>query len=134
MEKPAGISPRDVFGYLLITVGIIIVLLSLWNGYSIFKGTTKPVALFSLPGIPMDLTKSMTAQLPEAQRALLPPSKPEEVISAKSVNDPLNLFTHIFLLGFFATLGSKIALIGVDLTRPYVVKFRPPNKTSVLEP
>lgn len=128
MEKPAGTSGRDIVGYLLIVIGVGIILASLWNGYSIFKGTTKPVALFSLPGISMDLTKSIASQLPEAQKAMLPPTKPEEVIPAKSVNDPLNLFTHIFLLGFFATIGSKIAMIGIDLTRPYVIKVRPPEK------
>src|SRR5258706_3429940 len=131
MEKSAGVSGRDIVGYLLILIGIGIIAASLWNGYSIFKGTAKPVALFSLPGISMDLTKSIAQQLPESQRAMLPQSKPEEVIPAKSVNDPLNLFTHIFLLGFFATIGAKIAGIGVDLTRPYVVKFRPPTKSSI---
>jgi hypothetical protein len=122
MEKTAGVSSRDIVGYLLIIIGVSIILTSLWNGYSIFQRTTKPVALFSLPGISMGLTKIMAAQLPDSQSSAPQTATAEEIIPAKSVNDPLNLFTHIFLLGFFATIGSKIAIIGVDLTRPYIIK------------
>ncbi len=40
------------------------------------------------------------------------------------VNAPLNLFTYLMLMGFFASIGMKIATVGTYLVRPIVVKLR----------
>lgn len=128
MEKPNGITLRDSIGYLLLIIGLLIIVVSLFNAYSLLSGKSKPSQLFSLPGISVDLTKSITAQLPQTQQNL-PASKQEELFPAQSVNEPLNLFTHLFFLGFFVTAGAKIAGIGIDMTRPYVIKApsKPPQ-------
>lgn len=74
----------------------------------------------------MDMAAPLMASLPKELRDAgirIPPSS-QEIISGEMVNQPLNLFTHIFFMGFLSSIGMKVASVGVMLLRPIVVKVK----------
>ena len=112
-------------GYILLVFGIIIILFSGLNVYLVFTGKIKPVAVFGLSGIQLDLGKLISNSLPTGA---LPPgttlSQKEEIIPSQLINDPLNLTAHLFFMGFMGSVGYKLGSLGVMLLRPVVVKMK----------
>lgn len=103
-------------GYLLLALGLIIILLSALNIYLIFTGQSRPAHIFNLSGINLDLS-TLGLGLPTKAGST-------QVISANELNDSVNFFAHIFVVGFFVNVGFKIAQLGIELLRPVVVKLR----------
>ena len=104
---------EKIVGYTLLVIGIIVIVLSALNIYAVFTGQMLPVQLFHLNGISLDLSQYTGVK-----------AKPAELIPAETLNQTSNLAAHLFLMGFIASMGQKLASLGVELVRPIVVKLR----------
>lgn len=118
-----GMSEK-VVGYILLSVGILIILGSVFNVYQVFNKQASPVNLFSFPGISIDLGKVVASQLPKDVTLPQSTAMQQEIIPAKMINESANIAAHLFLMGFIASAGYKIASLGVEMLRPIQVKVR----------
>jgi len=101
---------EKIIGYLLIIAGIFVIFLSAFNGYQILTKKTQPVKILNLQGVNINLSQTTGIKQP-----------PVELISAKDLNNTLNFFAHLAVLGFFLNVGFKIASLGVNLVRPIII-------------
>jgi hypothetical protein len=121
--------PEKVLGYVLLTVGLVVITFTAWNVWQVFSGKAEPVQIFNFEGISLDPSQ-FTPQInvPEGMEGLIPQrsqkSEPVEFISPEYLNETANLFAHIMLMGFIASIGGRFASIGVQLMRPIEVKLR----------
>jgi hypothetical protein len=97
---------EKIIGYFLIIAGIFVIFLSGFNGYQILTKKTQPVKILNLKGISIDLSQTTGIKQP-----------PVELISTKDLNETLNLFAYLTILGFFLNVGFKIASLGVNLIK-----------------
>lgn len=104
-------------GYILITVGILLILFSALHIFNIFSKNTRAVEVFSFSGIefPVETLTGIKSQSKD------PPKL--ELLSQDKLNDPLNLFANIIIMGFFSTIGYKLAGIGAMLVRPVKINM-----------
>jgi len=116
---------EKIVGYLLIAAGIIVIVISSLNVLGLFTGKIKPVNLFSLSGVNINLS-TLVAGIPDQKEILDQPTgnTNTEIIDSDVINSPLNLFAHIFLMGFFVTAGGRISSIGTKLVRPIKVSLK----------
>jgi hypothetical protein len=70
----------------------------------------------STTNLPPEIVKALKLEAQKSQKM--------EIISAEMINTPLNFYAHLFFMGFLATIGYKIASLGVMLVRPLIVKVR----------
>jgi hypothetical protein len=114
---------EKLVGYALLVVGVSIVLLPAYNVYQVFEKEKQVIEFFSFEGVSVDITSGFVNQLDPALKSQLVESEPEktEIVSADQINKPLNLFTHVFFMGFFLNVGYKIAMLGVELLRTVTV-------------
>lgn len=117
---------EKITGYTLLVCGIALILFCAFNVYFVFTKQAQPVQLFSFPAISFDMSQSLTAGLPPEIARSLPKTaaKPTELISANMLNQTSNIFAHLFLMGFLASIGEKLASLGIQLVRPIVVKSK----------
>lgn len=101
---------EKVIGYILLSVGILLILFTAFNIISVFTGSAKPVQMFNFEGIGVN-TSDLDLDL----------------VSPDLINQTSNLFAHIFLMGFISTVGFKLASLGTMLVRPIVVKVKEAN-------
>ena len=116
-----NIVKEKVIGYALLTVGILIILYAAFSVYSVFTKKQKPVDVFNLPGISLDLSGLVGSDLSPEERMLMKEKNVNtkaELISPEVLNTPLNYTFHILFMGFIASIGFKIANIGTLLVRP----------------
>ncbi len=121
---------EKVTGYTLVLIGIVIILFSGFSVYQVFTAKEKPVQLFHFPGISINMANLMgngdglsaeQAAAFEKQKAQV---KPQEIISSELLNDSSNIGAHMLLMGFIASIGYKIASLGIQFVRPIVVKMK----------
>lgn len=119
---------EKVVGYSLLTVGIIIILLCGLNVFQIFNKQARPVQFFNFPGISIDLGSAISGSLPPEQKALVAlqmgDKAKQEIVPAEVLNDSSNVAIHLFFMGFLASIGYRIASVGVELIRPVIVRVR----------
>ena len=117
---------EKVLGYILLVVGIIIISIPLFIVYSIYNKSQKPVEIFNLPGISLDYSSIVGGEIPEAElnKAKNEGKLKTELVGAEILNQPLNLFANIILLGFIVNVGFKVASLGVQFLRPIKVNLR----------
>ncbi len=124
-----------VIGYGLVAVGVLIMLLSLFQVYRVFTKQAQVVQFFSFQGVKIDLgalaPQIDTSALDKVRTSLnLPPSTSSpsrsvaetEIIPAEVLNGPANLGVYMLFMGFVLNLGYKIADLGTKLVRPIYVK------------
>lgn len=125
---------EKVIGYSLIIVGILTILFSATSVYLVFTKKSEPVKLFTLQGIGLDLGNLFSDSLPPEATQLLNQNRGKstrtEIISADLINDTSNIFAHLLLMGFIASIGYKLASLGVMLVRPIVVKLKSKEVTA----
>lgn len=126
---------EKILGYILISFGIMAIIYAVLSVYSVFTKKSKPVQLFNFEGISLDASQ-LVPQVPQDLPDNLPPeasqllnqqnlsSQKAELIPASVLNDSTNIFAHLFLMGFIASAGQKIASLGTRLVRPINVKLR----------
>lgn len=110
--------PDKVIGYILLISGILIILLAGFSVYQAFTGNTKPFNLFNFSNIPLTTTQTVETS-DEGAKVSQNVNIPADIL-----NDPINLIAHIFLMGFVATVGFRIASLGTMMARPIVVKLK----------
>ena len=106
---------EKITGYILLTVGIGIILISALNIFMVVTGQAKPFQIFNFPAIGLDLNSALGLPTKGAT---------SQLVSASMINDTTNLLAQIFIVGFFVNVGYKIASLGIELLRPVVVKLR----------
>ena len=111
---------EKVVGYILLTAGIIIIILSSLSVYYVFKEKAKPFDIFKLPGISIDLSNLAAGEIPGNASADLK----TELVDAEIINKPMNLVAHVLLMGFMVNVGFKIATLGVQMVRPIKVNLK----------
>lgn len=123
-----------VTGFILLTVGILIILFSAFGVYNVFSGRQKPFPLFNMPGISIDASSIVGSDLPPgASSSLKPGGSKIELVQAQVLNDSSNILAYLFFMGFVASIGYKIGALGAMLARPVVVKLKTPNGELVSE-
>ena len=118
---------EKVTGYILLAAGILLIVLATFSVYSVFTKKSKPVELFNLGGISLDLSQMLGGDLSPAQREQLTRSNIQtetEIVKEGLVNTPLNYAAHLMLMGFISGAGFKIAKLGVMFLRPIKVKLK----------
>ncbi len=115
---------EKIVGYMLIVIGVLIIVFSGISVYLVFTKHAQPVQLFNFSGISLDVGKLMAGALPPQAQTTSLPSMKQEFISSDMINGPLNLSLHLFLMGFLASVGQKLASLGTMLVRPIVVKVK----------
>ena len=118
---------EKIVGYGLLVLGLLIICLSIFSVFAVFTGMFEPAQLFNLEGVSVsfDVGKMIGSSLPPEFSSQLPQQEAQKVepISADLLNGSLNLFFHLFLMGFVMGGGYKIALIGTQLVRTITVKL-----------
>jgi hypothetical protein len=126
---------EKILGIILLFTGILIMFVSGWNLYEVFTKHAQPVRVFSLRGISIDPTQLVAGNLPPqvAQQMKTNPSgsTPMEIFPAESLNAIINLMAHVILMGFIASIGYRLASLGVQLIRTLVVKY---NVKETIQP
>lgn len=118
---------EKVAGYVLLVTGVVVMLVAGLSVYMVFTKRAEPVQLFTGAGISLDLS-SLGGNLNALNNAGVnnPKSqtKPADIIPAALLNDTSNLFAHVFLMSFLASIGFKLATLGVQMLRPIVIKLK----------
>ena len=115
-----------IIGYILFVAGILIILYSAFSVYRVFTKGFEPVRLFDFQGIGLDASSLIGSDLSTEQKALLNQSGAQsklEIIPANLINQTSNVMAHLLLMGFLASVGYKIANLGILMLRPVVVKL-----------
>lgn len=108
-------------GYALLGVGVGIILIAAISVLLVFTKSVQPVQLFNFQGVSLDLS-SVVPTLPGTTRTAQ--NTTTELLPSNVLNDTSNVFAHVFLMGFIASVGGRIANLGVQLLRPVEVKVR----------
>ena len=114
---------EKIVGYILLSLGVFAILFSVFNVYQVFTKKAQPIDLFSFESVSLDLSK-LAEQAPENA------DLKQELLSSDKLNKPLNIAAHLFFMGFVASTGFKVAILGVQLLRPIKVELR---ESKVLE-
>lgn len=118
---------EKITGYILIVLGLAIVCIAGWNGLMVFTGKAEPIRIFISSQIPSSAT-----QIPQSSgqsNAVLASLQP--VLSSlvgqtmgPNMEKPINITIHFLILGFFVTIGFRIASIGAMLIRSITYKIK----------
>ena len=119
---------EKILGYTLLTVGILTILFSAFSVYSIFTKKSKPAQLFNFQGLGIDASQMFSQSLPPGVASLMPNppagGQKTELIPGSMLNESSNIFAHLLLMGFIASIGFKLASLGTMLVRPINVKLK----------
>jgi len=109
---------KEMLGMCFIFAGILILLFTFYEAYVLFKGFTNGSIV-----IPMNTNGNVSIQanngtLDKAALDQLGQSIADSVIRAFPLNAYFGYVLSVFLLGIFASVGYKIAKLGIDLSNP----------------
>jgi len=101
---------NKIIGYVLLAVGILLIIIPLWQTYNIFTGKTTPAQVFAKPAT-LKVNENVGAMdvQGQMQNALI------KVLPVEAINNTLNLTTWLVLMWILMFGGGKIAEIGVKL-------------------
>jgi hypothetical protein len=109
---------EKTLGYFLLFLGIGIILLAALRVYVVFDTEAEPMQIIdqqsnigfdmNIPGGPLGQDMKVPVQLGQLQPIL----------------SLVNHLVYLIFMGFMASIGYKIAMIGVNLIRPIVVKAK----------
>lgn len=117
---------EKILGYILLLVGLVVTVVPVVSVYRVFKGVEAPYKLFSFEALNLDLGGLIPRDLPPEQMAMIESQGVEtttELLPSNVLNDPMNLFAHVVLMGFISSLGFKLAQLGTLLVRPIKVRL-----------
>lgn len=134
-------SREKVVGWILLSFGLLLILLSLVFIFLVFTGRTKPPEVMNVAAPSLELS-SLTGsiELPPQLRAQgfsisQNDQKPagQKIIPDDVFNFYINSGIFYLLMMFVASTGSKVAGIGVSLIKEIKVKVRDDNRDLHLE-
>jgi hypothetical protein len=103
---------NKTIGYALIIVGLLLIILPLWQTYNIFTGNATPAEVFKNPAsLDVDPNVSAFDAQGQMQNALI------KILPIDFINNTLNLMTWMILLWVLIYGGGKLADIGVKMIR-----------------
>lgn len=114
---------EKVTGYTLLAIGILAILLPAYSVFNIFQGNSLPFNFATIQSIEIDYAQlagsgeGLTGEqkiMFEKQKESLPK---QEILNGGEASKLVNLGAHIFIMGFFASIGARIAAIGVSLIK-----------------
>jgi hypothetical protein len=99
-------------GYILLIIGMLLIVVPLWQTYNIFTGKALPAQVFIRP-IALTENKNVSAfdVQGQVQNALI------KVVPVDFIDETLNLITWLLLMFILIYGGGKIADIGVKLIK-----------------
>lgn len=99
-----------ILGIILLIVGLLLIILPLWQTYSIFTGKAMPAQVFKKPVV-LQMNQNVSALdiQGQIQNALI------KVIPIDFIDNTLNLITWLILVWILMYGGGQIAGIGVKL-------------------
>ena len=100
------VTTDKIIGYVLLVVGLILIIFAAYSMLDVFIGTREPPSILKI--------NSITISVPVGLGA--PPEK-IELLSGTDVSKIANLGLWYILMFFFASIGSKIGGLGVQLIR-----------------
>jgi len=129
---------EKVAGYLLLIAGVMIILFCGVNVYMVFTNKLEMVNVFRFPGIFIDSkqlvntpeidTSELTDEQARMVESMIENREKEdsqiEILPGVILNRTSNLIAHVVLMGFLASIGYKLASLGVLMLRPIVVKLK----------
>jgi hypothetical protein len=121
---------EKVTGYLFIVVGLTIAGFAAFSVYSVFTAKTMPVSLFTFDAV----TIPLGALLGGGEVPVEMVDTNIEIFPAEILKKTTNTFAHLFLMGFIASIGFRVAQIGATLVRPIIVKADGKKMASILDP
>jgi len=103
---------NKIIGYVLLLVGILLIIMPLWQTYNIFTGKSMPSQVFKKP-VALQINPNVSAlDIPgQVQNALI------RVIPIDFIDNTLNLITWLMLMFILIYGGGKISEIGVKLLK-----------------
>lgn len=106
-----------ITGYVLLIIGILAIVFALTNVYLVFTKNSTPVDLFTFDAISLDFSE-FADETPQDTNLV------KELIKPEVINEPLNYAAYLLFMGFVASIGYKLASVGVMLLRPIKVKVK----------
>jgi len=103
---------NKIAGYILLSIGILLIILPLWQTYNIFTGSAMPSQVFKKPAT-LQVNQNVSALdiQGQMQNALI------KIIPIDFINNILNLGTWLLLMWILIYGGGKIADIGIKLLK-----------------
>jgi len=145
-----NLMTEKIVGYGMLLGGLLTIILAGLNVFGVFTGRIQPMTLFRFQSISIDSSQLVNQTydlnmegLPPEQVALLEQvfdqqkqttSQKIEILPAEILNQTTNVFGHLILMGFIASIGYKVAGLGVLLIRPIVVKLKEDKMPSQVVP
>jgi hypothetical protein len=105
---------EKITGYVLLIAGILVIAFSAFSVYQVFTRQAQPVKLFSLKGVSVNANQIISGA---------PANGQIDLISASDLNTYSNIAAHLILMSFLAGIGSRVAVLGVQMLRPIEVKL-----------
>jgi hypothetical protein len=108
---------EKIVGYGLLIAGIVLIVFALFSVWWGLTGKLEPYQFVVQGNSVLNLALPLG---PTGQSVDIPLNLDQMMPIAKLTNT----FVHIMLMGFVASIGAKIANIGVNLVRPIIVKVK----------
>lgn len=103
---------KIIAGYVLLVIGVLLIVIPLWQTYSIFTGRSLPAQVFIRPpSLKVNSNVSALDIKGQVQNALI------KIMPIDLINNTLNLTCWLLLMWILIYGGGKIADIGVKLIK-----------------
>lgn len=101
---------NKIIGYVLLAIGLLLIIMPLWQTFNIFTGVSLPAQVFTRP-VALTVNKNVSALDVggQMQNALI------NILPIDLINNTLNLTSWLLLMWILIYGGGKIAEIGVKL-------------------
>jgi len=130
-----------IIGYTLLGIGIIMIIITTFQIFSVFTGKATPIEVFKGEKTTKTTAQSSTSDLLDQIQegdfsALL--NSGSGTISGFGVMNPetlykmLNITAYYFLMMFLLNVGFKIASLGVQMVRPIKVEVKNNKLASMM--
>ncbi|RJR28966.1 hypothetical protein C4564_04025 [Candidatus Microgenomates bacterium] len=120
-----------VVGYILLTAGVVVIAFSAFNIYGVFTRAVPPVSLFNFPAISVPSSALLGGLSVEGTNLPIQVKSTDiELLSSDMINQTSNVLAHLVLMGFIASIGSRLSMIGVSLVKRIEVKVKPSQPTN----
>ena len=106
MEIPDN---EKILGYILLSVGLLFIMLSAYNIYTVFTGSASAPNMFKIDSIEIPATNNS-------------PAVP--LMSGENFSKLMNLIPWYILMFFFVLAGGKIASLGIQLIKDIKVTIK----------
>jgi hypothetical protein len=112
-----AIKNEKILGYILLSAGLLFILLTAYNIYTVFTGSGSAPEIF----------KMETIEIPATNNS---PAVP--LMSGNNFSKLMDMVSWYILMFFFAQAGSKIASIGIQLIKEIKVTVKSKDGLTII--